>query len=188
MLSNSQVIEHGITEWDMTRQLRTYVRNTFQHNRQTVYDVLAHNYATWDWPRDTMRVRDQMATLLGDGQVLVPTVEAARYHASCHHRHQQQQQSQQQVLESASTYLYRLESTDTSDWYRSRGANRTGDRGASSSTHTEAPSGDELAYMFGSPLVGGIDPFIGYSTNVVDRIMAETVLSYLTNFIRTGSV
>jgi len=161
----------------MTRKLRTYVQNTFQHNRQTVYDVLAHNYATWSWPRDVMRVRDQMAAFLGDGQVLTPTVDAARHHATCH-----QSDQQQQIEQSTPTYLYMLESDKTSNWFRSHGTNRTSESGAVTS------SGDELAYMFGSPLVGGIDPFNGYSTNVIDRVVAETVLGYWTNFIRTGSV
>ena len=95
------MLEHGVSEWDMTRFLRTYVQNTFVRNRQTVFDVLRHNYASWHWPRDRVRIRDLLAALLGDGQMMAPSVAAARCHVNCRHGQ-------------ASTFMYVLQLPETS--------------------------------------------------------------------------
>jgi len=47
--------------------------------------------------------------------------------------------------------------------------------------------GDDLMFVFGAPLTDGVEPFPSvYSRS--DRTLAETVLKYWTNFIRTGYV
>jgi carboxylesterase type B len=48
----------------------------------------------------------------------------------------------------------------------------------------------DLAYVFGAPLADGIDPFAttSYAYTEADRKLARTVLTYWTNFIRTGFV
>lgn len=45
--------------------------------------------------------------------------------------------------------------------------------------------GDDMAFVFGAPLTDGIDPFPSVYTRS-DRFLAETVLRYWTNFIKTG--
>ncbi|ESP00884.1 hypothetical protein LOTGIDRAFT_91354, partial [Lottia gigantea] len=45
--------------------------------------------------------------------------------------------------------------------------------------------GDELPYVFGAPLVGGISPFPETYTNA-ERMISEAVMTYWTNFAKTG--
>ena len=47
--------------------------------------------------------------------------------------------------------------------------------------------GDDLSFVFGAPLTDGIDPFSSIYTRS-DKLLAETVLKYWTNFIKTGFV
>ena len=47
--------------------------------------------------------------------------------------------------------------------------------------------GDDLGFVFGAPLTDGIDPFATVYTRS-DKALAETVLRYWTNFIKTGFV
>ena len=56
----------------------------------------------------------------------------------------------------------------------------------------EGVHGDDLAYVFGAPLVpptdgggGGVEPFPSAFTRA-DRALSETVIRYWTNFMRTG--
>jgi carboxylesterase type B len=156
----------------MTRHLRTYIQNTFRRNRQTVYDVISHNYAAWDWPRDRKRVGEQLAALLGDGQVLAPTVEAARFHADCRLSNQTKRQQQQQ---GSATYLYSIESTRLGTMWN-----------GNQSSATDRVPADELIYVFGSALVAGVQPYVGYQPTPADKVISETILGYWTNFVRTG--
>ena len=45
--------------------------------------------------------------------------------------------------------------------------------------------GDDLQYVFGAPLTDGLDPFPSTYTRT-EKMLAETVLRYVTNFIKTG--
>lgn len=45
--------------------------------------------------------------------------------------------------------------------------------------------GDELPYVFGSPLVDGISPFPS-TYNSFEKMMSEAVMTYWTNFAKTG--
>ena len=47
--------------------------------------------------------------------------------------------------------------------------------------------GDDLMYVFGAPLTDGIDPFTSTFTRT-DKLLAETIMRYWTNFIKTGYV
>ena len=60
-------------------QLRTYVQNVFDYHRQSILDVLGHQYNDWDqpqfhseeFPRPSNIFRDHMVDLLGDAQVIM---------------------------------------------------------------------------------------------------------------------
>lgn len=45
--------------------------------------------------------------------------------------------------------------------------------------------GDDLMYVFGAPLVDGVDPF-GTSYTQSEQMLSEAVMTYWTNFIKTG--
>ena len=47
--------------------------------------------------------------------------------------------------------------------------------------------GDELPYVFGAPLVGGLSPFPSVYTSA-EKMLSEAVMTYWTNFAKTGYV
>ncbi|XP_050389898.1 neuroligin-4, X-linked isoform X2 [Patella vulgata] len=73
--------------------------------------------------------------------------------------------------ETAETYLYAFSySTQTEE---------------SLTENVHGIHGDELPYVFGAPLVGGISPFPATYTNA-ERMISEAVMTYWTNFAKTG--
>jgi len=116
------------------RTLRTYVRNNFRFHRQTIYDIVDHNYRDWDDEEGassdaaSRRRLASLAALITDGQYVAPTVDLAARHSAC-------------GLSSAGTFLYTFGETDCAAGRRQ--ARR----------HS-----DILAYVFGAPLADGLDP------------------------------
>lgn len=148
-------LERGVGVDRMTRTLRTFVQNVFSFHRQSILDVLTHQYNDWEKPnRDSGAARDSLIEMLGDSQVTAPVVELAQYHAQ----------------HGSSTYFFVFNAPPRLDVYP---------RWASG-----AP-GDDVAYAFGAPVTDGIDPFpLTYTRS--DRALADSVLKYWTNFIKTG--
>jgi neuroligin len=168
----------GINDDRFRRVLRTYIRNVYDYHRQKLYDVFAYDYTDWDRPilpltsEPSSSLLETAIEFLGDGQYVAPTVELARAHAAPYN--------------SAPTYVY---------CFGSRPQDATG--GAAAMPGTAVPGqgqslswpghGDDLPYVFGAPLVDGVDPFTSaYSRS--DKMLADTVLKYWTNFIKYGSV
>lgn len=63
-----------------------------------------------------------------------------------------------------------------------------GDQLTRLNAHPQRPGtlhGQDLIYVFGAPLTDGIDPF-GSMFTPSDKVLADVVLKYWTNFIRTG--
>jgi len=159
------------TRW--RRTLRTYVRNNFRFHQQTIYDIIEHNYRDWDDESAASNNDDDrqptgdgasrrrlasLAALITDGQYVSPTVELAARHSVC-------------GPSPADTFLYTFGLTPETNC----GSRRRRQL-------------DLLAYVFGAPLAEGLDPFPPTSAddNDDDRKLAETVMSYWANFIRTG--
>jgi len=171
------VTSKGLTEDRFRRILRTYIRNVFDYHRQKLYDVFAYDYTDWDRPTPPMTPSPSLALLdtaiefLGDGQYVAPSIELARAHAAPYN--------------SAPTYFYCFGS-------RPQDVVGGGGAGAGPVTASGQPGywpayGDDLPYVFGAPLVDGTDPFSStYSRS--DKILAEIVLKYWTNFIKYGCV
>ena len=55
------------------------------------------------------------------------------------------------------------------------------------STYVQGIHGDELPYVFGSPLVDGLSPFPSSYTSA-EKMMSEAVMTYWTNFAKSGYV
>jgi len=162
----------GVTDERLRRMLRTYVQNTFVYHQQKIYDILLHNYNGWDRPRARDAERDDITQLLGDGQIVAPSIELAQYHARCG---------------MAPTYLYSFSPLQKSSGLGSSSAVVSGERAAllgfRATTDGEGFN-DDLAFVFGAPLGEWIDPFrMNYSE--VDRSLAASVLTYWINFIKT---
>lgn len=139
-------------------------------------------------PRPTARRRrvDDLAELIGDGQYAAPTVRLARLHSTCGRMGTGRPGHQPSVVGGPTTYMYAFDGELPVDEVDDNDAEGR-------STTTAADSGGykrDLAYVFGAPLADGIDPFAttSYAYTESDRKLARTVLTYWTNFIRTGFV
>jgi len=74
-------IDNGLSPDRWGRMLRTFIQNAFSFHRQSIFDVLAHQYSDWERPmsavgrdggvRDNAAARDSIVDMLGDGQVLL---------------------------------------------------------------------------------------------------------------------
>lgn len=106
-----------------------------------------------------------MAELLVDGMFAAPSVAMATLHSS-------------PACQSPPTYLFDFRSDTGIDVTRSPPTRRS------------RTTRDVLDYVFGAPLVDGLDPFDGLATNSrvadVERKLAKTVMTYLSNFFHTG--
>lgn len=151
-----QDLNEGLTEAQMRRMLRTFVRNVFNFHRQKIYDIIAYHYSDWEKPRDPYVTRDNMMEFLGDSQYAAPTIELARYHSDL----------------DAPTYLYAFGQPSKLEAHPHW----------SGSVH-----GDDLIYVFGAPLADGTEPF-GSVYARSEKTLAEYVVRYWTNFIKTGFV
>lgn len=112
---------------------------------------------------------------LSDGQYVAPTVELARAHAAQYN--------------TAPTYVYCFGSNQQ-DFAISSSSQMSGEIGSSQSqgqSQSWMGHGDDLPFVFGAPLVDGVDPFSStYSRS--DKLLADSVLKYWTNFIKFGLV
>lgn len=140
--------------------LRTLVQNVFRYHRQKVYDILAYHYRDWERPRDPVMLRENLAGLVSDGLFVAPTIQTVRYHAS--------------LAGAAPVYLYSFSYSPTR--YDAKVRWETG----------AWFYGSELAFAMGAPLVAnGVSPFRSTYTRQ-ERSVSETLLRYLTNFIKYG--
>lgn len=122
-------LERGVGADRMSHLMRTFVQNVFSYHRQSILDVLTHQYTDWERPvQDPSADRDSLVELFGDSQATAPVVELAQYHAQ----------------HGTSTYFFVFNAPPRLDVYP---------RWASG-----AP-GEDLAYAFGAPVADGISPF-----------------------------
>jgi carboxylesterase type B len=152
-------------------------QNVYDYHRQSIYDVISHQYIDWERPggggslpagtpaaaavnRDPAVGRDTLLDLLGDAQTSAPLIGTIRFHSG-------------HSLPGVGTYMYEFNQPARTDVYP---------RWA-----TGTPA-DELLYVFGAPLATDyqVDPFPATGYTRADRLLAETVVRYWSNFIRTG--
>ena len=145
----------GISEQRKSQIIRTFVLNNFQYNRQKIYDILYHQYTSWDTVQTEFTRRDNILQLLSDGLYVAPLVKMAQQHSL-----------------STDTYLYAFTHATVSDT-------------AQYHNWTSAVHGDELAYIFGAPLVEGVTPFSDKFTPQ-EKVISQTMMRYWTNFAKTG--
>nr|KAG5686521.1 hypothetical protein BaRGS_003431 [Batillaria attramentaria] len=151
-----QEIHKGVSDFRKTQIIRTYVQNVFRYHRQKIYEILDHHYTDWTEPANHMSNRNNILELLSDGQYVAPLIKTANYHA-----------------ETAPTYLYAFSYSTQSE------------ADTQENEDVQGIHGDELPYVFGSPLVDGLSPFPSSYTNS-EKMMSEAVMTYWTNFAKTG--
>ena len=94
-------IDNGINEYERNKIVRTYIRNTYEYHRQKIFDILLHHYSDHDRPSDPEIIRDTLMDLIGDGQIVAPTVHLAKYHS----------------VKKANTYFYNFNYPTRTDSY-----------------------------------------------------------------------
>ena len=50
-------VDHGVSEHEQEKIVRTLVRNVYQYHRQKIYEVLMHHYSDWERPSDPTIIR-----------------------------------------------------------------------------------------------------------------------------------
>ncbi|GFS19776.1 neuroligin 4 [Elysia marginata] len=151
-----QEARQGLSKARKTQILRTYVQNVFRYHRQKIYEILDHHYTDWSHESDPISNRNNVLELISDGQYVAPLVEMADFHA-----------------ETADTYLYSF-------------SHSTQSAGLGEAEDIQGIHGDELPYVFGSPLVNGSSPFPASFTDA-ERLLSETMMTYWTNFAKSGN-
>ncbi|KAK3589980.1 hypothetical protein CHS0354_035006 [Potamilus streckersoni] len=76
-----QESQTGINKYRKTQIFKTLVQNIFQNNKQKIYDVLDHEYSTWDVPQDDATRRSNVINLLSDALYATPLIEMAQGHS-----------------------------------------------------------------------------------------------------------
>ncbi|XP_022343841.2 neuroligin-4, X-linked-like isoform X5 [Crassostrea virginica] len=155
MYLKQKELTDGISEQRKSQIIRTFVLNNFQYNRQKIFDILYHQYTSWDTVQTEFTRRDNILQLLSDGLYVAALVKMAQEHSL-----------------STDTYLYAFTHATVSDT-------------AQYHNWTSAVHGDELAYIFGAPLVEGVTPFSDKFTPQ-EKVISQTMMRYWTNFAKTG--
>jgi len=147
------------------------LQNVYDYHRQSIYDIIVHQYSDWDYAtttsdRDRKRRsvtsfgRKSLASLLGDALVVAPVVAMATFH-SRHSRH------------GVATYLFEF--------------NQPPAPAHLDASLTGAP-GEELLYAFGAPLADkALQPHPLRSYTRTERLLSMEVVRYWSNFAKTGS-
>ncbi|CAL4108169.1 unnamed protein product, partial [Meganyctiphanes norvegica] len=153
---NNQDIKVGLEMEEQDRILRTFIRNTYNYHLTEILATVINEYRDWDRP-----VRHPVTTRDETLQLLSDALYAApALHTGNLH-----------TSTSSSTYFYVFDhQTKNGDFDHRVGC-----------VH-----GEELAYVWGAPLVPNLAFFKSNFTQPEIKL-AETVLSYWTNFATTGN-
>ena len=122
--------------------------------------TLVNEYTDWNRsPSNPTNVWESLIELLGDALVVAPTVKTGTMHSKFPTR-------------KSSTYFYQFQYASESSGARSR---------------LGAAHGDDLAFVFGAPLVPGYQLGL-FPTNYskVEASLSEMVITYWTNFAKFG--
>ncbi|KAK3589975.1 hypothetical protein CHS0354_035003 [Potamilus streckersoni] len=78
---NEHEIKSGISKERKSQILRTFVQNIYRNHRQKIFDILDHEYASWDHVQDDASRRDNVVDLLTDALYMAPVIEMAQEHS-----------------------------------------------------------------------------------------------------------
>ncbi|XP_066959144.1 neuroligin-4, X-linked-like isoform X1 [Macrobrachium rosenbergii] len=163
LLSNGAV-ENGVDAEGRDRIFRTMVRNSYDYHLNEVFISVVNEYTDWENPdASPAALRDATLAALGDSQYVAPLLKTAN----------------NLRIGDKNQFFYVFDHTSSS---------------SSSSAESEfsdsvkgAVHGDELAYVFGAPLVGELGVFTANNWTHQDTLVSETLLYYIANFAKTGN-
>ena len=74
-------LENGISTDRKTQILRTFVANRHRYHKQKIFEILEHEYSSWDTTQTNLTRRDNILQLLSDGLYVAPLMKMAEEHA-----------------------------------------------------------------------------------------------------------
>lgn len=155
-------LQYGILEQDRDKKIRTYVRDRFEYDPGL---GLAETLRAYDVTRRRNRFpsqsaaethRDILLDILSDARVSAPMVQTANFHSSANPK----------------SYFYVFSHRSVYGDYAEVKVNK--------SIH-----GEELPYVFGIPLHRVNFPSHRHFSEA-ERHLSETVMTFWTNFVKTG--
>ncbi|KAK9869512.1 hypothetical protein WA026_003265 [Henosepilachna vigintioctopunctata] len=153
---NGEDVQYGIEADRRSKILRTFVRNTYSYHLSEILATIVNEYTDWERP-----VQHPI-------NIRDETLEAlsdAQYVAPVVHT------ADLHSAEHRNSYLYVFDyQTKFGDYPQRQGC-----------IH-----GEELPYLFGAPLVGGLVHF-GKNYTKSEMALSETTMIYWSNFARTGN-
>lgn len=173
---NDSVAARGLPRDAMQAAVAGFVDGTFSHHRQTIYELLLHQYRDWNGVQDDAAAWNSLVDLLGDALYAVPAIELGLYHVA----------ATAAARTAAKTFLYCFNFTVGGGAGGGRAdAASTGGGGGGGSGRGGAGHGDDLAYIFAAPITDGVDPFPDAYTKY-EKSFTENIVRYWIHFIKTG--
>ncbi|KAK3583367.1 hypothetical protein CHS0354_038986 [Potamilus streckersoni] len=74
-------IRNGIGNARKAQILRTFVQNIYHHQRQKIFNILDHEYASWEKTQDDSTRRINIINMLSDALYVAPLIEVAKEHS-----------------------------------------------------------------------------------------------------------
>lgn len=164
---SDSVASRGLPRDALQSAVAGFVDGAFSHHRQTIYELLMHQYRDWNGVQDAAAAWNSLVDLLGDALYAVPAIELGLYHVA----------AGTAAGTAAKTFLYCF--NFTAGGGRADAAS-TGGGGRGGAGH-----GDDLAYIFAAPITDGVDPFPDVYTKS-EKSFTENIVRYWINFIKTG--
>ncbi|XP_006561626.1 neuroligin 5 isoform X1 [Apis mellifera] len=164
---NENDIQYGFEEDHRNRILRTFIRNAYVYHLNEIFSAVRNEYTDWDKPiLHPIIIRDSTMEALSDGHTVAPLMRIAFYHAR----------------RGAKTYFYHFshQTKESGMLQITRNAPRVQENRLGSIR------GEDISYIFGLPLVGG-GAFFSRNYSRQDQTVAEAVLTFFTNFAKTGN-
>ncbi|XP_034232919.1 neuroligin-1-like [Thrips palmi] len=151
--------QFGLESDRRAKILKNFVRNTLSFHRSEILATVLNEYTDWERPvQHPVNLRDETLEALSDARVVAPAVLTADLHAA---------------VTPNRTYIYVFDyQTKFGDYQQRQGC-----------IH-----GEELPYVLGAPLAGteGLSFFTNNYTKQ-EGLLSEAVMTYWTNFARTGT-
>ncbi|KAH9392400.1 postsynaptic membrane assembly, partial [Tyrophagus putrescentiae] len=182
-LFNATDERHGVKVGRRDRLLRTLVRNLYSYHLQEIFYTLANEYTDWTRPfLHPISLFDSLVDIFSDALVVAPVIRVGLlhsfrgggnsgsngggghggFHQVAHHAQ-------------AGTYFYAFaHQTELGD-YNLR--------------LSEAVCGQELAYLFGAPLINGYQLSAAFPLNYTraEVVFSEAFIRLVANFVWTGN-
>ncbi|XP_020290884.1 neuroligin-1-like isoform X2 [Pseudomyrmex gracilis] len=159
---NANDIQFGFEEDHRNRILRTFIRNAYVYHLNEIFSAVRNEYTDWDKPvLHPIIIRDSTMEALSDGHTVAPLMRIAFYHAR----------------RGAKTYFYHFNHQTKENGYL---------QWETSLQRLGSVRGEDVPYIFGLPLVAG-GAFFPRNYSRQDQGVAEAVLTFFTNFAKTGN-